>query len=113
MKKRIFLFGFLILVSFLIGIFFEKEKHFPYVVLNNHAVDMYRRFQPKDMEPKQVINDPQNLEKYLEKSYIIDTYSVPLKWSQHQPKQLSNWLNNSHLPDVGHPNEDYFLGDER
>ena len=88
MKKRIFLFGFLILISFLIGIFFEKEKPFPYVVLNNHAIDIYRSFQPKDMEPKQVINDPQNLEKYLEKSYIIDTYSVPLKSSQHQLEEF-------------------------
>ena len=88
MKKRIFLFGFLILISFFIGIFFEKEKPFPYVVLNNHAIDIYRSFQPKDMEPKQVINDPQNLEKYLEKSYIIDTYSVPLKSSQHQLEEF-------------------------
>ena len=56
-----------IVITFSLGVYFEKEKPFPYMVINNHVVDTYRSFQPKNIEAKESLSGNQTLSAYLKK----------------------------------------------
>ena len=72
-----------IVITFSLGVYFEKEKPFPYMVINNHVVDTYRSFQPKNIEAKESLSGNQTLSAYLKKTGLIDSYSVPIETSQY------------------------------
>ena len=72
-----------IVITFSLGVYFEREKPFPYMVINNHIVDIYRSLQAKNTEAKEVLSGNQTLSNYLKKTTSIDSYSVPIEISQY------------------------------